>query len=268
MNDLLVALGLEGLKPALNGLLLPPLPLMLMILLGAWLLAKRRRLGWTLLLIGLAGMWLTSTLAVGNALVDGLTHPPASLDAAALTNLKRSPKTAIVVLGGGGRRLSPEYAAADLTPAGQERLRYGLWLSRQTELPVLFSGGLAHGAQGNATEAETAQRIARRDYGATIRWAETRSRDTNENAHFSVAQLRAEGIERIVLVTHTFHMQRAMAAFARAARRTGGPMQVVAAPMGFRSGSAWGLTAWLPSAEGFTRSQLALHEWLGWLAGA
>ena len=119
------------------------------------------------------------------------------------------------------------------------------------ELPVLFTGGLAHGAKADATEAEIAQRIARRDYGATIRWAETRSRDTDENAHFSVSQLRAEGIERIVLVTHTFHMQRAMAAFARAGRRTGSPMQVVAAPLGFRSGSPWGLTAWLPSAEGF-----------------
>ena len=269
MNDLLIALGLEGLKPTLSGLLLPPLPFLLLALFGGWWLARRRRrLGWSLLLSGLGGLWLMSTLAVGNALVDGLTRPPASLDGAAVAGLKRSPKTAIVVLGGGGRRLSPEYASADLTPLGQERLRYGLWLARQTELPVLFSGGLAHGAQPGAPEAETAQRTARRDFGATIRWAEVRSRDTNENAHFSMAMLRADGIERIVLVTHTFHMQRAMAAFARATRRAGADISLVAAPMGFRSGSAWGLTAWLPSAEGFTRSQWALHEWIGWLAGA
>ena len=272
MNDVLVALGLEGLKPALGGLLMPPAPLLLMALLGGWLMARRRRtLGWTLLLGGLAGLWLMSTLAVGNALVDGLTRPPPSLDPAAVNRLNRSPKTAIVVLGGGARRLSPEYASADLTPLGQERLRYGLWLARQTELPVLFSGGLANGATGTATEAEIAQRIARRDFGANVRWAESRSRDTNENAQFSVSMLRAEGIERIVLVTHAFHMQRSMAAFARAVRRGsggGGDIQLVAAPMGFRSGSAWGLLAWLPSAEGFTRSQWAVHEWLGWMAGA
>ncbi len=268
MNDLLVTLGLEGLKPALGALLLPPAPLLLMALIGCALIRHRPRWGWGLALTGLIGVWLGSTLAVGNALIDGLTRPPPSLDVAAVAKLKGAPKTAIVILGGGGRNLSPEYDGPDLTPLGQERLRYGLWLAKQTQLPVLFSGGIAHGARPVATEAQTAQRIALRDYGLPIRWAETTSRDTNENARHSLAMLRAEGMTRIVLVTHGFHMQRSAAAFARAVQRSGAAMDVVLAPMGFRSGPADALMAWLPSAEGFTRTQWALHEWLGRLAGA
>jgi uncharacterized SAM-binding protein YcdF (DUF218 family) len=275
MNDWLVALGAEGLKPALKGLLMPPAPLFLALLLGAWLLARQRRVaGWLLLLPSLAGLWLMSTLAVGNALVMGLTRPPESLTPAVVASLKGQPRTAIVILGGGGRRLSPEYDSPDLTPLGQERLRYGLWLARQTGLPVLFSGGLGHGANAETTEASAAQRIAQRDFGMNIRWGEARSRDTNENARLSVALLKPEGIDQIVVVTHAFHMQRAMAAFERAARdaaadkEPGQKMKLLAAPMGFRSGDARVLTAWLPSAEGFTRSYWALHEWLGWLARA
>ena len=50
MNASIQALGLAGLKPFLLTLLMPPLPLLLLALLGAWALRRWPALGWSLLL--------------------------------------------------------------------------------------------------------------------------------------------------------------------------------------------------------------------------
>jgi hypothetical protein len=49
---------------------------------------------------------------------------------------------AIVVLGGGMEALAPEYGVSSLRATSLERLRYGIWLGRETGLPVAFSGGV------------------------------------------------------------------------------------------------------------------------------
>ena len=269
MNDLLAGFGIERLKPVLGWLLLPPLPLLLMLLLGALLLSRRRRLGIGLLIAGWVGLWASCTPALGILLTEGLTRPPRALDARAVAFLAHAPKTAIVVLGAGRRLLAPEYAAADLSALGHERLRYGLWLARQTALPLAFSGGLSYFDRPGPTEADIARQVARRDYGMSLRWTESQSRDTNENAIHSVALMRAEGITRIVLVTHDFHMQRALAGFRRALkRRDGAAIELLAAPLGVRASAPMSPADFLPSAEGLARTRLALHEWLGWLGGA
>jgi len=172
------------------------------------------------------------------------------------------------VLGAGRKREAPEYGSADLKPMTLERLRYGLWLGRQTRLPVGYSGGLGFGSPPGPTEAAIAARIAERDFNARLRWLEDRSRDTNENARYSVPLLRAAGIDRIVLVTHGFHQRRALAAFERAAAQDGAAMRVIAASVGLPPPGALEPGDWLPSSEGFAMTRLALHEWLGRIAGA
>ena len=107
-----------------------------------------------------------------------------------------------------------------------------------------------------------------RDRGVPLRWAEDRSRDTNENARYSVALLQAAGITQVVLVTHGFHQQRALAAFQRAVARSGQPLRVVPAPMGLHAPLAPELGDFLPGSDGLAHSNWAVHEWLGWLAGA
>ena len=62
------------------------------------------------------------------------------------------------------------------------------------------------------------------DFQTPARWVEDKSTDTWENAHFSADILRAEGITSIYLVTHSWHMRRALVAF----RDTG--LTVTAAP--------------------------------------
>nr|MDH4392078.1 YdcF family protein [Aquabacterium sp.] len=198
----------------------------------------------------------------------GLTQPPPPLATEQIAALRRAPDTAILVLGAGRRTLLLEYDQPDLTALTLERLRYGWWLARQTGLPLGYSGGVGHGVRSGPSEAAVAALVIARDRGVPLRWAEDRSRDTNENAQFSVAMLQADGISQVVLVTHGFHQQRALAAFQRAVARSGQPLQVVPAPTGLRPPLTHEPGDFLPGHDGLAHSIWAVHEWLGWLAGA
>jgi uncharacterized SAM-binding protein YcdF (DUF218 family) len=268
MNALFVALGIEHWKGLLGALVLPPLPLLLLALLGALQPARRRRLGQALVLASIAGLWAVCMPGAGLTLAETLTQPPPPLSAERIAGLAGEPNTAILVLGAGRDPDSPEYGAPDLRPLTLARLRYALWLARQTGLPVGYSGGIGHGSPDGPTEAEAADLVARRDFRMRLRWLEGRSRDTHENAVYSVAMLHADGIEQVLLVTHGFDQRRALRNFDRAIREAGVRMRIVPAPMGLHRPLDWELGDWLPSAEGLALTRWALHEWLGWLAGA
>lgn len=267
MNELFLTLGIEGWKPALTSLLLPPLPLLLLVLVGARLMFRSRLLAWGLILLGVLGLYLSCTTAFTRLLLRGLTQPPPALHAQDIAALRKAPQTAIVVLGSGRQVLAPEYGISTLRERTVERLRYGIWLSRETALPVAYSGGIGHGAAEGPTEAEIAARVAEREFGRPLKWAEGESRDTRENALRTVALLRRDGIHRIVLVTHDYHMRRALRNFQRAAER-GPPLALVAAPMGLPSSNRITPRDWLPEARNMEVTARVMHEWLGWLAGA
>jgi uncharacterized SAM-binding protein YcdF (DUF218 family) len=268
VNELLLTLGLEGLKPLVRSLVMPPVPFLLLTLAGARLMFRRRLLAWLLVLLGSLGVWLSCTTAAGHLLNQALLQPPRALNQGDVTELKRAPKTAVVVLGGGRRALAPEYGMSTLKAASVERLRYGIWLSRETDLPLAYSGGIGHGAPDGNTEAEIAARITEREFGRKLRWQEGRSRDTRENALFTVELLRAQGIEHIVLVTHAYHMKRSLRNFTRAVPAGASPLKLTAAPVGVHAGGPLNAVDWLPTAEGFEHTRAVLHEWLGLLAGA
>ena len=268
MNEIFLSLGIESWKPLLAALLLPPVPFVLLALVGARMMARRRVLAWLLLLPALAGIWLSCTGAVATGLTRWLLKPPPALTDTQIAELRRAPHTAIVVLGAGRRPFAPEYGAATLKPMGIERLRYGLWLARQTGLPVAFSGGLAPGSEPGPTEAEIAARIAEREFGRPLRWTETESRDTRENAIETVALLHPQGVQHIVLVTHGYHMRRSLRNFDRALLAANVEMRVTAAPMGLSGAFHMKAMDWLPTIEGYERTRLALHESIGLLGGA
>lgn len=258
--------GFEPYKPLLTALVLPPVPWLLLMLIGGRLVAWRRRAGMALLGLGALLVWLSCTQGSARALQSWLLPVPAPLTEAELARLKPArgepaPTTAIVVLGGGRLPRTPESGAADLPPASLERLRYAVRLSRETGLPLAYSGGVgwAQRDDGGQSEAEIAQRVAERDFLRPIKWVETHSRDTRENARLSVKQLHEAGIRRIVLVTHAWHMPRALRAFSEEA---GEAMTVLPAPMGYFVASDRGVMEWLPSAAGFEETRVVLRELL------
>ena len=268
MNNVLVLLGIEAWKPVLSALLLSPVPLLLMVLIGARLIAARRGLGWTMVLSGIALLWLGACTGTAALLTEYALRPPPPLSAGRIGALKAQagPHDAIVVLGAGMERYAPEYGAADLKPLTQARLRYGIWLSRQTGLALAFSGGVGWGTDdATTTEAHLAAQTAEREYGRALTWLEDQSRDTRENGARSVALLKAAGIRHIVLVTHNWHMPRSLRAFEAAAR---GTIRIEAAPMG----QAWDRDPsplrWVPSGRGALEVYYRVHECFGLLAGA
>jgi uncharacterized SAM-binding protein YcdF (DUF218 family) len=244
------------LKPLLSALILPPLAPLLLALIG-WLMAvKRKRGGLSLVLFALVLLWLLSCHGVAVWLSRSVLPQFAPLVAG---QLKTDKVQAIVVLGGGVLPLAPEYGQAQPRAETAARLRYGVWLARQSGLPVAFSGGLGWAAHASQTqsEAEVARRVALEDYGVKLRWLESDSRDTADNARLLAPVLQRDGIERIALVTHAWHMPRSVAAFEKAG------LVVVPAPTGFVLPDENQLLEWLPSAHGLLASRQVLREWLG-----
>ena len=172
--------------------------------------------------------------------------------------LKARQVQAIVVMGGGIYPQAPEYGQAQPGPATAARLRYGIWLARQTALPLAFTGGSGWAASSsNDSEAVVAARVAQEDYGIALRWLESESRDTRENAQLLTLMLRRDGIDRIALVTDVLHMPRSVLEFERQG------LAITPAPTGFILPTRSNLLLWLPSIDGISASTRALHELLG-----
>ena len=268
MNDTFAAFGLLQWKPIISALVLPPTP-WLLLLLVAWRL-RRRLSGGLLLSVCVTGLWLCNCEAVGAWLERRLAAPPA-LTVVQVADLRRTlvgRNPVVLVLGSGVLALAPEYAEAHLADRSMQRLHYGLWLARQVQAPVMVSGGAGREHNSRPAEATVAGGIASRDYGRPLKWLEAGSSDTRENARLSLRLLATEGITDVLLVTHGWHMPRALRAFQQEAARTGFRARLTAAPMGLAPPQTPLLQQWLPSSDGQRRVNEALHEMIGLLAGA
>lgn len=263
-SDLLLSL-----KPIFSALILPPVPFIVLMLVAVRLgLSARRRSAAVLAVLAAAGLWLSACMGTAVWLQQGIVRPPAPVAPSAvgeLTALTPRGQTAIVVLGAGLDLDAPEYGEPVLTKQATVRLHYGLWLARHTGLPLAFSGGVGWAQRSQVSEAEVAARMARDEFRQTLRWQETRSRDTRENARWTVRLLQADGIRHVVLVTHAYHMNRAVRAFREAA---GDALRITPAPMGFVYPQERPIMNWVPTTTGYTAVYDLLHELVGWWAGA
>jgi uncharacterized SAM-binding protein YcdF (DUF218 family) len=246
-----------SLKPVLGLLVLPPGGPLLLVFAGVVPAWRRKWQGVLLALLGATSMALLCCNAVAVLLATHALPQVSALTPADISALRSKGVQAIVVLGGGVERQAQEYGQAQPAGSTAARLRYGVWLSRQTGIPLAFSGGVGWANDSSAaSEAEVADRAAKQDYGVAIRWVEQRSRDTAQNARLTQALLAADGVKQIALVTNAWHMPRALGDFSA----TG--LQVTPAPMGFVTPRSSGLLEWLPTAQGLASSQVVLREWL------
>lgn len=232
--------------------LLPPLSLFVLAAIG-WVLARRWRMfGRTIMALSALSLVLVSMPAVSGWLMQPLqVYPPADLD--------RLPANigAIVILSGDMRAKAPEYGADIVGPVTLERVHYGAYVHRRTGKPVLVSGGIV---LPHATAlARQMQEALTRDYNVPVRWVEDRSLTTQQNAAYSSEILRREGITRVLLVTHAWHMRRSMAAFRAAG------LDPVAAPTRFVNAPTPIARDFIPTAGALRTSSYAIHEWLGLL---
>ncbi len=231
------------LKTFVKQLFLPPAGPLLLALAGVLLLKRRPMLGRTLILVGIAILWLLSTPLVANSLAQlAEYYPPLDLNAAVAAQ-------AIVILGGGSERLyAAEYAGPAAGPVLLERLAYGAFLAHKTGLPVLVTGARVEAASMRTTLA--------RNFDVQTRWVDDRAYDTFDNAENSALLLKADGVQRIILVTHATHMRRSVEEF----RAVG--LDVFPAPTGMID-SSYQYFGVVPNADALSRAQSALNELLG-----
>lgn len=260
---------INNVKPVLAPLLLPPVPFIVLALLG-WMLARagRRWLGIAAFIVALTGLWLGGTKVMSDTLLTCVLKPPGALTAgridALAQNQKTGLKTAVLVLGGGIDMDVAEYQAPDLKPYTLARLRYGIWLARHLQAPLGFTGGLGlEPRPGDVSEASVAQRVAVQEFGQQLSWAEDRSRTTHENALFSMPMLRQAGVQRLVLVTNAAHMRRALRDF-QSQQIPGAEMELVAAPIDNVSEASYRYGDWWPGDYGLRRMRYVVYEWLAW----
>lgn len=240
-------------------LVLPPTCFFVLLLLG--LLLKRRwpRLGSGFLWLLLMVVYLSTTPFVAGELMAPL-QPYGPIDAE-----KPDPEVgAIVVLGAGIYYEPPEYWEASTPLAYAEtadslslqRVEFAAYLARMTGIPILVSGGVTS-ADPQLSVARALKQTLERDFAVPVRWIEEESRNTWLNAQHSAELLRAAGVRKIYLVTHAWHMPRAMFSF------EGTGIQAIPAPTRFVSRADPIFEDFFPSAAALLTTFYAVHEYLG-----
>lgn len=238
---------------SIESLILPPGGVIVLLIMGLLLIRRHWRGAATLVALALLGLYTLSLPLTADKLVRSLEVYPA-LQA---QDLRNSPAQAIVVLGAGRYPDAPEYGGDTLSSSGLERVRYAAHLHKLTGLPVVVSGGSPMGEA--IPEALLMQASLINDFHVTAVWIEDQGRTTAENAFFSQALLDKKGIRHTYLVTHAWHMPRAVGIF----RQSG--LAVTPAPSIFTTERNRAWLDWLPDAGALHDTSLALHEKLGLL---
>lgn len=238
---------------ALRDLILPPANLFILLAGGLLLWHHRPRLGRVLAGSAIAALYLLCSGFGASALVTPLENLTRPLQETAVTGAQ-----AIVVLAAGRIDDAPEYGGNEQPDyIALARLRYAARLYRETGLPILASGGNGTASGRYKPKALAMERALREEFAVPVRWMETASENTAQNAAYSARILQKENIRRILLVTDAMHMPRSVVEFER------NGMDVVAAPTVFFGGGTMSLMTLLPSAEHLRRSYYALYEWIG-----
>jgi uncharacterized SAM-binding protein YcdF (DUF218 family) len=231
----------------ISALLLPPLSLILLGGLSLGLLNRYPRLAKTLGATTLILLGALSMPVIADRLLAQFEHYPA-------INLTHPPAAdAIVILGAGSYFDAPEYGGDTVSRYALERVRYGARLARATRLPVAVSGG---NPAGGVAEAYLMRDTLQQDFNVSTRWVEPHSNNTWENAHASRALLPGQ-IKRIYLVTHAWHLPRAIYAFEHAG------FTVIPAGTGYSLAKHIKPIDFIPQPRGLTNSYFAIHEAIG-----
>lgn len=239
-------------KKLLTALVLPPVGLVLLVLLG-WRLASRPVRPWPRMGKGMIGLGLLSLVLLSLPVVsDALLRAQECYPAVTAETLQQA--EAIVILGGGMYYNAPEYGQDVVNHWSLERVRYGAYVQRQQPLPILVTGGAPSGGR---PEAEAMRDVLVQEFRGQVQWVENASLDTAENARYSARLLHASGVKTIVLVTHGWHLTRAVPLFEREG------LTVIPAPMGFATPSRLWYFQYMPSPKAFEDSSIALREALG-----
>jgi uncharacterized SAM-binding protein YcdF (DUF218 family) len=231
-------------------LTLPPTGFVILIVAGLLLRGSWQRFGRRLTWVALIALILFGMPVVSYSMLVALESglpmvPPAD-----------HPPQAIIVLGGDVIRAHQEALGVRPGLLTLDRLRTAAALHRRTGLPILVTGGTTQ--PNTAAVGLVMAESLKDDFQDPARWVESKSLDTWENARFSADILRREGITSVYVVTHAWHMRRAVLAF------QGTGLTVTAAPTSLDDPLGLDLDDILPRAAGWQTGYFAVHEWIGY----
>lgn len=210
------------------------------------------------------GLWIASTPWFACTLATSLEsrHPPVAVEATPIAD-------AVLVLGGAVTAAQPPMQPHLALQSAADRVWHAGVLYRAGKARwVLLTGGNQPGQQDRPSEAEAMREMLRvvgvPDDAMRL---ESRSRNTRENASFSVPMVKEVSARRVLLVTSALHMPRALATFEAAFSGTGVefvPAATDAEALGDVPDPA---SQWLPDANSLAWSSRAIKEYLGLLHG-
>jgi len=235
-------------------MLLPPGINIVLIVVGLLVVKLVRRSGLILISTGVISLLLLSTPVVSALLLLSIEDHRAVVP----ETIPKDRPMAIVVLGAGHSDVASEYGVSTPTDGGIVRLHYATSLHRRTELPILLTGGPLNARRN--IHSEVLARTLKNEFKIEAKWLERKSATTWQNALYSAEILQGEGITDIVVVTHSYHMRRAVHLFQLAG------FNVIAAPTQLGSPYNWrDWRYWLPNSGAMDLSSKVMHEYIGLL---
>ncbi len=234
-------------------LIMPPASLIILMLVGLFLINKKRRLcGKSLIFLGVALLYVLSIAQVADFIVKPLEKP--------FPPLKREDlrADAVVVLGGGSVDL--EWLGAAPVPNSEtfSRLVTGVELAKRFHIPLVLSMG---NGEPFATKVNDADTMAEAALALGIpkkqMIIDNVSRDTVENSYAVRKLIKGN---RIILSTSAYHMRRAKAMFAKRG------FTVISAPSYYLAQTRkFTLISLVPRAGDLARSTRGIAEWVSLL---
>lgn len=232
-------------------IILPPTINFISIAVGLLLFNKTKYFSRFLIYVGALSLVLFCLPPFSYLLLKSLEKYPALEPPVEINN-----EQAIVVLAAGVHPYAKEYAKAVDGAATLQRNRYAAFLYKQTGLPVLVTGGIVD--LENTSEASVMADTLNSSFDVKVTWQEDKAKNTAENAIYSAAMLKDNGIDTIFLVTHAWHMPRSVMMFEQQGVEVTPAPTIVSSDVTDR---AW--SNYIPTASALYNVRTALHEYIG-----
>lgn len=236
----------------ISAIIMPPFNIMILLLFAllCWIFNCYKTAIFSALL-GFSILYLLSTPYMQQKLEDSLVVEDK------LTIEEYRNAQAIVVLGGGLRDNTELYNNITVPGVVLERMRYAAYLHKETDLPILITGASPNGN----SEAKVMSQEFFSFFGIKTKWLEENAVNTIQNATFSKDILARENINKIILVTNQWHMQRSKLLF----EREGFTVYPASVGSGITP-QTYGLNFmhFVPQAGALAANSQLLKEWIGY----